>query len=465
MPRPGLVAPVREGTESPPGPIPPTQTTVDLRAGLRSSPPEGPPLWINECFESAGRVATMLLPSRVSPYWSFGIFGMFVGFCAAFGASLWVGLPLWVLICCAATSLASFVVLGQLRQRRFGWEKHVLLEDLLAALTMTALVAAAFGVSVAHALDVMTVGLGVFLVFGRLGCFFVGCCHGRPSLVGTKYTQRSHVGRPFWGLRLFPVQLVELAWIAAATCGALFWLGIRTTPATTTCWFLGAYCSGRFVLEWLRGDRSRRMVGPLSETQWLSLAVGVLVTLGWDTVRAISADSGVWRAPVGVVMVVGMVLLAYKTRNRWFSGPQSEVRPDTVARWRLRLGDLHARANAVPGSTAKVFSPEDRWEISLSDDTADQNLRLWSYTLQPGPAWSDGRARMNDFGGSLQETCGMLLQRMPPHRVLRFQRQQPSGAVQLWVLVDAEKPGMESPEDDPRQICDRAFAFSCHLQQ
>ena len=36
-------------------------------------------------------------------------------------------------------------------------------------------------------LDVTILGIGMFLTCGRMGCFMVGCCHGRPHDWGVCY--------------------------------------------------------------------------------------------------------------------------------------------------------------------------------------------------------------------------------------------------------------------------------------
>ncbi|HEY6176598.1 MAG TPA: prolipoprotein diacylglyceryl transferase family protein, partial [Kofleriaceae bacterium] len=81
----------------------------------------------------------------------------------------------------------------------------------VAAVVVTGL---AIDARVWRLLDVAVLGIGVFLVFGRLGCFHVACCHGRPARRGVVYGA-AHVAVGFWpcwqGRPLFPVQLVESA--------------------------------------------------------------------------------------------------------------------------------------------------------------------------------------------------------------------------------------------------------------
>src|SRR5262249_61119424 len=61
-------------------------------------------------------------------------------------------------------------------------------------------------------LDITILGIGAFLACGRIGCLMVGCCHGRPSGWGIRYTP-DHAAAGFTdyyvGVVLFPIQLVE----------------------------------------------------------------------------------------------------------------------------------------------------------------------------------------------------------------------------------------------------------------
>ena len=119
--------------------------------------------------------------------------------------------------------------------------------------------------------------------FGRVGCFFFGCCYGRDSDAWCAVTFPA--GSPSWyehGRRMvsvLPTQLFEAAALLALF-GALMWLWRR--PWRRPGLVLGAYLAGyaviRFGLETLRGD-PRAAVGPFSISQTISicmLAAGVV---------------------------------------------------------------------------------------------------------------------------------------------------------------------------------------------
>lgn len=118
--------------------------------------------------------------------------------------------------------------------------------------------------------------LPLFHAFGRIGCFFSGCCWGVPVSWGVVY--RDSIGAPN-GVALFPVQLLEAA-INAALFAVLAVLAKKLkNPWHVMPIYLASYAVCRFGLEFLRGDTIRG-VYLLSTSQWISLLIlsGLLIT-------------------------------------------------------------------------------------------------------------------------------------------------------------------------------------------
>lgn len=110
---------------------------------------------------------------------------------------------------------------------------------------------------------------GLFMVFGRLGCFLSGCCYGIPMKHGIVFPEGSLAPS---GVPLFPSQLAE-----AAAQLLLFLLLAIWERSLTRKWLLApayitSYAVIRFVLEFWRGD-SQRGIWLLSSSQWVSLAL------------------------------------------------------------------------------------------------------------------------------------------------------------------------------------------------
>ena len=120
--------------------------------------------------------------------------------------------------------------------------------------------------------------------FGRIGCFFYGCCYGRDSDAWCAVT--FPMGSPSWYehgrkmVSVLPTQLFEAAALLALF-GLLMWVWHRQQPTTNNQQpgrILGLYLCGyaviRFGIEYLRGD-PRAAVGPFSISQ--AISIGMLI--------------------------------------------------------------------------------------------------------------------------------------------------------------------------------------------
>src|SRR5919107_5065930 len=140
--------------------------------------------------------------------------------------------------------------------------------------------------------DVFAPGIALGHVIGRMGCFFAGCCFGRPTTVPWAITFHSpyaqqNVGTPL-NVPLHPTQLYEAG-------AELLILGIllvserkgRPFPGRTFWGYMCLYGISRFIIEMYRGD-TRGTIAMFSTSQFLSmivvpLAIIMLVVLGRRT--------------------------------------------------------------------------------------------------------------------------------------------------------------------------------------
>lgn len=105
--------------------------------------------------------------------------------------------------------------------------------------------------------------------FGRIGCFFGGCCYGAP------YNGLFAVSFPKVGVLepVFPVQLLE----AGLNCIIFIVLLCYRRRVKNTFGLLSLYLMlysiTRFFLEFLRGDEIRGITKGLSTSQWISLGL------------------------------------------------------------------------------------------------------------------------------------------------------------------------------------------------
>jgi len=113
-------------------------------------------------------------------------------------------------------------------------------------------------------LSVIPCSITVAHGFGRIGCFFAGCCYGKEtdSFLGVKF--------PDLPAPVHPTQLYEAAFLFAlfALCSYLVLKkGFRHNMSL----YLVAYGIFRFAIEFLRGDDRGQLIGSISPSQFWSL--------------------------------------------------------------------------------------------------------------------------------------------------------------------------------------------------
>ncbi len=140
--------------------------------------------------------------------------------------------------------------------------------------------------------DVFAPGIALGHVIGRLGCFFAGCCYGRPTDVPWAITFHNelaaqNVGTPL-GIPIHPTQLYEagaellilLVLLATERKG-------RPFPGRTFWGYMLMYGMSRFAIEFYRND-PRGMVGAFSTSQFVAmllipLSIAMLIWLSRRT--------------------------------------------------------------------------------------------------------------------------------------------------------------------------------------
>jgi prolipoprotein diacylglyceryltransferase len=211
------------------------------------------------------------------PVNAFHLFGT-LGF--IFGATLGVLIsksldldPLAILLM-TSVGAVTFFLLAITTKIVTGEEMIVYYHHEIAILIFCSITLRLFHYPVLPYLDITLLGIGTFLAFGRIGCFSVGCCHGRPHRHGVRYGQ-DHVNAGFtWYYKdvpLFPVQLVESVYVFLIVIIGVILLFNHVQPGTVLIVYTVIYGSTRYVLEFFRGDPERPYWHGLSEAQWTTL--------------------------------------------------------------------------------------------------------------------------------------------------------------------------------------------------
>jgi len=134
--------------------------------------------------------------------------------------------------------------------------------------------------------DYCVTALAIGHVFGRLGCFAEGCCHGRPTTLpwGVIFTDpASSVMDELKGLPLHPTQLYEAFGEVVAAAFLIYHVlpAIRAGKyryGTAFFGYLLYYSFLRFAGECFRGDdRGVFISAIMSPSQWTSLISAVVV--------------------------------------------------------------------------------------------------------------------------------------------------------------------------------------------
>jgi phosphatidylglycerol:prolipoprotein diacylglycerol transferase len=163
---------------------------------------------------------------------------------------------------------------------------------LLVAVTVALFYIRRIGLPLWTTCDVFAPGIALGHVVGRFGCFFAGCCYGRPTTVPWAITftnpyAAANVGTPL-NIPLHPTQLYE------AGAEALILVVLLATesrgrkfPGRTFWLYMLMYAISRYIIEIFRGD-PRGTVFMFSTSQFISvilipLALAMLIYLGRQT--------------------------------------------------------------------------------------------------------------------------------------------------------------------------------------
>ncbi|MBQ9774151.1 MAG: prolipoprotein diacylglyceryl transferase [Clostridia bacterium] len=122
--------------------------------------------------------------------------------------------------------------------------------------------------SVQQWFDLLALPLVSFHFFGRLGCFFAGCCYGKitNSGFGVVFLDQPEQGIIHGGVQRYPTQLFEAILLLVVFFVLIFVK--KRAPIYLIC-----YSLGRFLIEFYRGDDRGYLSELLSPAQMISVFV------------------------------------------------------------------------------------------------------------------------------------------------------------------------------------------------
>jgi hypothetical protein len=302
-----------------------------------------PSLPLNRALD---RLARAEISVRGASYHTFHVCGItaFV-LAAALGATLAPsrGLSPWIVLALALASAFTALALAMLTKIVTGEERLVYYHHQIAIAAAATLFLRILNLPVLPYLDITILGVGVFLVGGRVGCFMVGCCHGKPHRLGVRYRHEhadAGFSRDLVAVRLFPIQLLEaLCALAIVIAGSILLLR-GAPPGAIVALYAVTYGLARFLLELGRGDAARPYLGGFSEAQWISLFL--LAFIAWAGYAGLLPLRS-WHLAAAASLALTMIAVAAARRLR------------RTPRHRL----LHARhIEEIAAAVARASGPE-----------------------------------------------------------------------------------------------------------
>lgn len=190
-------------------------------------------------------------------------------------------------------------------------------------------------------ISILPVGLTLAHAFGRIGCFFAGCCYGIPtdSFLGVQFP---HLPSP-----VHPTQLYESAFLFILSF-IMFLLYFKKRFQQNMGVYLISYGVFRFLIEYIRGDERGSFIGSVSPSQFWSIVMVIL----------------------GIVLIVLMVPIAKKRKSYLEENPivgpvkASKKSTKTTATEKTLVNE----ASASEGDTTSVKAPTDSVEDGFQLD-------------------------------------------------------------------------------------------------
>ncbi|HAX98096.1 MAG TPA: prolipoprotein diacylglyceryl transferase [Candidatus Atribacteria bacterium] len=115
--------------------------------------------------------------------------------------------------------------------------------------------------------DVLAPYMALGQAFGRIGCFFAGCCYGKPTNVPWAVTFTDPKTLALACIPLHPTQLYSAAGLFFIFFILLFLRKHTKFSGQLSCLYLIFHSSFRFCIEFFRGDPRGRFWGPFSPAQ------------------------------------------------------------------------------------------------------------------------------------------------------------------------------------------------------
>jgi len=292
-----------------------------------------------------------ILGKKLKPFEFWGIIGLASAICFSLVLSNFFNLSALIILILVLLAVSTFNLFNFFSFKLKGRRELVLYHQTFLIFIIHFLFLDFLEIPKAAYLDISIFGISVFLIFGRIGCFFSGCCHGKPSRKGVVY-QINHLSsgfpRSYLGIQLFPIQLLESLLILIGLVlfiSIRIWSGVEGSFMQT---MLMWYFILRFILEFFRGDVSRNYFFSLSHSQWISFTLAVALFLlthpssFWIKSFHVFGLAGM---SIGVFMAILLFFLTQKDIEKFYPEHLAELtetirhfQPDRVYKTSKNMG-------------------------------------------------------------------------------------------------------------------------------
>jgi hypothetical protein len=234
------------------------------------------------------RIWVQIFGRRVRSFQFFGGLGIALAVALSTTLAALSGLSPVVMAVISVVAVLTLFTLVAITILISGEERIVYFHHEIAVVAITTVLLKILGQPILPFLDILILGLGVFLACGRSGCLMAGCCHGLPHRWGVNYgLEHSRDGFPacLVGARLFPIQAIEAAYVACTVLAGVCLFLAEHRPGDIVSLYAVAYGVGRFSFEFARGDSERSYYVGFSQAQWISViqtgSVASAAACGW----------------------------------------------------------------------------------------------------------------------------------------------------------------------------------------
>ncbi|HEY1219108.1 MAG: prolipoprotein diacylglyceryl transferase family protein [Bryobacteraceae bacterium] len=321
----------------------------------------------------------------------------YIGFgaaCAlATGLARYGGLSLWIVAALAVSGAITFFALAMATKIVTGAETLTYYHHQTAILLVAALLLWRLRAPLLPFLDVTILSIGLFLVFGRIGCLKSGCCYGLPWHGGVRYSTEcvaSGFPRHLAEVPLLPVQAIESLWVLGIVCWGALQVVTGHPPGSALSSYCVLYAWGRFFLEFLRGGPNRPFFWRFSEAQWTSFAI-VCGAVCAEALGILPLQP--WHGAAIALIAVSVIALQLHPRLRSLHRLFHPLHIEEFAEALELVSDLAADdRRQSPVRTIHLASTKMGIQISCGHLIAGKTVR--HYTLsQTGEAMSERTAR------------------------------------------------------------------------